>query len=124
MAVLPEVIKVGPFLYKICADEDSWHQLQIDEQIRDDENWGFCQQKTSTIYINPSTRSLAMRQAILIHELFHAIIFVAGEFFGKKRQPEFFILHTAPLWLTVLQDNPQLVEYLQEGVEYVDTGSA
>jgi hypothetical protein len=121
MTVLKSV-KVGPFLYHIRDDEEGWKQLQLEEQVKDDENWGYTQQKTSTIFINPSVVSLPFKKTILLHELFHAIIFVAGEIFGSKRTVEFIILHIAPLWLATLQDNPQLVIYLMEGVEDVDTG--
>jgi hypothetical protein len=122
VAAIPEVVKVGPYPYRIRDDEEGWKQLQLEEGVKDDENWGYAQQKTSTIFINPSVTSPAFKRTILIHEMFHAIIFVAGEVFNRKRSPEFFVLHLAPLWLATLQDNPQLVDYLMEGVEDVDAG--
>lgn len=99
---MPRTIKVGAHTYSVLQKSKP--------QMPDDV--GSCDTDTLQILIRKGLRR-SVAQETLIHELFHACNYPT--FTGKQQATEEEIVEAAsPVWLQVLQNNPDLVAYLTQ----------
>lgn len=97
---MPATIKVGPHVYKILRKSKS--------QMPDD--LGHCSTDDLQIWVRERLRKSKARE-ILLHEVLHSCTHPTV-IMGGKFEDEEFVLAVAPVLLQVLQDNPDLLEYL------------
>lgn len=97
---IPRTVKVGPHVYRVIRKSK--------EQMPD--NLGWCDFTELSIWLLRGMR-LSKTREILVHELMHAACYptFCGE---EKFTDEEFVTATAPVWLSILRENPKLVEYL------------
>lgn len=99
MAVMPTTIKVGAHVYAV--------RRRSKEELED---LGRCDFDATEILIRKGLRQSKARE-ILLHEILHATTY-PSMMNVEGLTDEQFVDSTAPVLLQVLQDNPQLVEYL------------
>lgn len=99
----PATIRVGPYSYAVeMRADDSGSSV-----------WARIRYKERTLRVDPAM-STQMQRAALLHELLHAVNDLGG-FSEDKYWPkddERYSTTVAPLWLMVLQANPDLVAFL------------
>jgi hypothetical protein len=97
---MPATVKVGPHVYTILRKSKT--QMPKD--------WGSCDNGRLQIWVRQRLRKSKARE-ILVHELMHAGLHSVTN--GPSRnEEEDFVEALSPVLLQVLQDNPELVEYL------------
>lgn len=101
MAEMPTTIKVGPHVYTVLRKPAS-------------ADWanGCCDFNTLQIVVRKRLRK-SKAQEILLHECLHACTHPTLNG-NKKYTDEDFVEGVAPVLLQVLQDNPELLEYLTQ----------
>lgn len=104
--ILPDTIKVGHFVFSVCADKSKLHDQ---ERKGRRELYGACNFDKLEIVLDPVLPLHLMRDT-LWHEIVHALFWLVG-FDGKKTEEEY-TRSGASLQLTALRDNPILVAYL------------
>ena len=97
---MPASVKVGPHVYTILRKPASAMPNDL----------GHCSTDTLQIWIRARLRKSKARE-ILVHELLHSCTHPSIVQGGKFTDEEF-VLAVAPVLLQVLQDNPDLLEYL------------
>lgn len=111
----PEVIQVGPFIYTVQWDHESWSaafDATIDAADPDVlRAYGMTDQRGSVIYINPNNAETILRETLL-HEVMHACQFVAGMPNKAPVAGEEFVTRISPLLLDTLRRNPDLRDYI------------
>jgi len=99
---MPKSIKVGPHTYTVLRKQAS----AFDEAI------GFCDNNSLQIWIKKRLRK-SKAQEILLHEVLHTVTLQCLDGV-KELGDESFVTATAPVLLQVIQDNPDLLEYLTQ----------
>lgn len=96
----PKKVKVAAHTYRIARSK---------KKTEGDE--GRCQFTETSIYIMPRL-PLAKEQEVLLHELLHACAYPG---IGDEDAPleEKFVTIVAPVLLQVIQENPELIEFLR-----------
>lgn len=107
MAEMPTKIKVGPHWYSVIRKKKS-EMPKLDG----DRLYALCDPDRLHILIQIGLRVSKVKE-YLVHELGHACNFLAGTY-GKTLEEEEFVDKLAPHLLQVLQDNPELLEYLTQ----------
>jgi hypothetical protein len=99
---IPRTVKVGPHLYTITRKPKSQMLNML----------GFCDFDALSIWLLQGM-CLSKTREILVHELMHAATYptLCGE---TKFLDEEFVTATAPVWLSILRENPKLVTYLTQ----------
>ena|ERR1700677_2215579 len=97
---MPAAVKVGPHVYKVLRKSKS--------QMPDD--LGSCDCSLLQIWVRQRLRK-SKAQEIFLHEALHACLHSVANG-GSKNEEEDFVEALSPVLLQVLQDNPELVEYL------------
>jgi hypothetical protein len=97
---MPKSIKVGAHVYTILRKPKS--QLS---------GVGECDFDNTQIVIRKRLKKSVAKETLL-HELLHACIYPS--FNDKSTTDEEFVLALAPVLLQVIQDNPELLEYLTQ----------
>lgn len=102
---LPKEILVGPHLYRIrMAKRDEIHLAHAGAL-------GQCEASSTTIYVNPHM-SDSQTADTLLHELLHAAFDQTSMRQGNMGNEEEVVSALAPILLTMLRANPELVEVL------------
>lgn len=96
---MPEFVKVGPHTYPI-----------IRKSAREMKDLGLCSWDRVQIFIRKGMRK-SKAQEVLLHEVLHSTTYPTMASV-KNKTDEDFVDTVAPVLLQVLQDNPELVEYL------------
>lgn len=99
---MPAKIKVGPHVYSVIRKPSSAMG----------NNNGYCKADALEIWVRQRLKR-SKASEVLLHECLHATthpVLIQG---GKYDDEEF-ITSIAPVLLQVLQDNPELVEYLAQ----------
>jgi len=99
MPKVPTQIKIGPHTYRVVRKSAK----EMGEQLGD------CEPNDNVIILRSRLR-LGKAQEILLHEIQHACTYPT--LWGKTLEDEEFIDGIAPVLLQVMQDNPQLMEFL------------
>jgi len=109
MAKMPKTVKLGTQVWEISE--------QARKTAYDDEVYGFTNDKEYVIVIDAGMAP-GVKRTTLMHELLHAIRFTFGGSFKPSKSTtydeweHYFIgLYEEP-FMMMLQDNPDLVEYL------------
>lgn len=100
----PKVIFIGPHDYAV-----SMSKKKIDPNL-----FGETDNTNSEIHVHPN-QSLQNKRDTLIHEILHAILFASGakRVLGWSAEREEKVIRLLSPWLlAVLQDNPDLIDYL------------
>lgn len=97
---MPKTVKVGPHVYTIIRKPSATMG----------DNHGLCRANELQIEIRKNLRRSKAKE-ILLHEILHACTYPVL-IQGNKHDDEEFITSVAPVLLQVLQDNPDLIEYL------------
>lgn len=92
-------IKVGHLIYEVSYDHVA-------------DAWGATFHETSQIRISPQL-SPEESKGTLLHEVIHACCNFAGIQDKEKLDEETWISRVSPILLTVLRENPKLLETLQ-----------
>ena len=100
-APMPKTVKVGAHVYSVLSRTAA--QIQ---------GVGECDNTTLQIKIKQRLKRSKAKE-ILLHEILHAVTLQCLDG-GKKLDDEDFITATSPVLLQVLQDNPELLEYLTQ----------
>ena len=111
---VPERVKVGPLVFEVVADE-AQHKELCDS--RNEYVYGAIRVSKQVIFLDPNL-PLGQLQDTLLHEVLHAIWWVAG-FRGEKERvtEEEVIERTTSILLDTLQRNPQLTAFLMQQEE-------
>ena len=122
MAKRPSKIKVGPHTYKIYYSKKKWARFYPKKKNKEGYGGvvGRFLLRASVILVNGWEQSLSQQKDTLLHEILHAcfaltvfdnspISFDGAE---KSEIEEYAVLILTPTLLQVLQDNPELVEWL------------
>lgn len=116
----PTSVRVGPHVYQILYDDESW--LQFVSKKKKKTLAGLTLHEKNVLLINEEKLSVSEQKDTVVHEIFHAIL--AQHAFvhlpielptDKHDLEELFILLVTPVWLEVLQNNPELVMWLVDG---------
>jgi hypothetical protein len=97
---MPATVKVGPHVYRVLRKPKTAMPKHL----------GSCDCSSLQIWVRQRLKKSKAAE-ILLHETLHAILHSVcnGE---SKNEEEDFVEAASPVLLQVLQDNPQLVEYL------------
>lgn len=95
----PRRIVVGPYEYRVLVDED-----RIPGEL-----FGLCDKGKHVISIHPD-QSPARLRSTLMHELLHALCDLTGV--DDDKAEERIVTVTAPALLSLLRDNPKLLDWL------------
>jgi hypothetical protein len=110
----PEVIQVGPFIYTVNWDHESW-SAAFDATVTSNSDavraYGMTDQRGSVIHMNPNNAETFLRETLL-HEVTHACHFVAGLGDGATVTCEEFVTRVSPVLLDTLRRNPELRDYI------------
>lgn len=98
---LPSEVRVGGFTYKVYERSDF---------VKNQGAFGTCDNDLSIIMIGRDLTK-AMQLNTLIHEIFHAIYYVYS--IQDNDEEERVVNTFANGWHQVLNDNPQLVNYIK-----------
>lgn len=101
-APMPQSIKVGPHVYSVIRKPAS--AMPADN--------GHCDCNTLQIWVVQRLKRSKAKE-ILLHECLHACTH-PSLIQGGKLEDEEFVTAVAPVLLQVLQDNPELLEYLTQ----------
>ena len=101
---MPKTVRVGPHVYSVLRKPGSG--------IPDD-GLGYCDLNGLQILIRQRLRK-SKAQEILTHEILHACTYPALVDEDKRYSDEEFIESMSPVLLRVIQDNPDLLEYLTQ----------
>ena len=96
-AAMPDSVKIGPHTYTIVR------------AYRNGAN-GYCDMDGLKLAVQPSLRR-SKAQEVLLHELMHALTHPTL-CSAEKFTDEEFVTGVTPLLLQVIQENPDLLEYL------------
>lgn len=96
---MPQTVKVGPHVYSVLRKSGIGYN-------------GECSFDTLQIVVKTRLRR-SKAQEILVHEILHACTHPSLNG-SEKMQDEEFVDGVAPTLLQVLQDNPELIEYLTQ----------
>ena len=96
---MPTSVKVGPHVYPIIRKPKS-----------EMKNHGLCDWDKVQILVQERLRK-SKAQEVLLHEVVHACTYPSMADVQNKTDEEFVDV-VSPLLLQVLQDNPDLIEYL------------
>lgn len=107
MAKLPQKVKIGPTTYTLSFMSKD----QADAGV-----YGRTDPKADTIVINPSL-CLGEQQTTVLHEVLHAIFLTSNlthvlDLDEKKEEQVIRMLE--PFLLSLIRDNPKLMEYLKQ----------
>ena len=103
----PQVVKVGPFLYSIFFDKEKLKQATLDHGSSVS---GYCRKDKLEIIIDPDL-DIQVKRETLWHEIKHACFAWVAISIDSPTEEQIVCL-TAPLELSVLRENKDLVEYL------------
>lgn len=110
---VPKFIKLGTYNLAVKTDQANWDKLKL-EGTNAHDKVGFYKGQDETIHIAPG-QSLNYERDTVLHEVLHGIVAQAGSLqamdFTDDMEENLILLMT-PWLLMVLQDNPDLVEYL------------
>lgn len=104
--VRPHALSIGSMTWAVCYDSHKLDALTINEG---GQHYGLCQPGETVIYVR-GTAPVDVQRDTLMHELLHALSDTYGVEWVKDE--ERMVSRLAPLLLTVLRDNPTLVEAL------------
>ena len=111
----PRKVEVGPFTYKILWDVAAWSETFDAGLAGSDPDAvraiGMTDKRSCTIWINPHADPQYQREALL-HELSHAVQFVAGLPNLGLVAGEDYITRSTPLLLDMLRRNKAVAAYL------------
>lgn len=118
MVVRPKSVRIGPHVYKILYSQKSWRKYL--GKTAEKQYAGKTHTLRNRIFINAFSMSLSQQQETLLHEILHAVLAVTGwtdDEYGWPTESrdlieEHLIRQVAPIFLQILQDNPDLVEWL------------
>lgn len=102
MTPMPASVRIGPHVYSILRKPAAAMP----------NSWGSCDNGTLQIWVRQRLK-LSKSKEILLHEVFHACLHssVNG---GSYNEEEDFVEALSPALLQVIQDNPELLEYLTQ----------
>lgn len=103
---LPASVKVGAFDYAI----ERWSACAAAGARR----WGECSHTEYVIRVQVEVPSPVKAAEVFLHELSHAVFYVAGVEDDDKE--ERIVNLTAPVWLMVYRDNPWLHVWLRDAL--------
>jgi hypothetical protein len=109
MSKLPETVQVGPFIYSVKVDR------QVMAIVDGSGQWGG---DSLEIWMSDAPHPVRVKETLL-HESLHALWHLVGlnEPYPQEEKDspgEDIINRLAPALLSLLRDNPELVEWLQE----------
>lgn len=109
---IPSTIKVGPFRYKVVATKEAIAQERY--SCEDSTRLGSTHFHTGQILVDPDLFPDQFAET-LTHESLHAMMRTAAmETDDEKFSPEEIASRLAPILLSVLRDNPELVAFLRK----------
>ena len=97
---MPSSVKVGPHVYSLLRKPASAMPNTL----------GVCDDSLLQICIRQKMRRSKAKE-VLLHEVLHACSHLTLSSFGKRAEEDF-VEAITPTLLQVLQDNPELLEYL------------
>ena len=103
---MPQTVKVGPHTYSVIRKSAAGMSG----------NLGHCDGNALIIWVRQRLRKSKARE-IFLHEILHACTYASFSCVyseGENHTGEEFVRAVAPTLLEVLQDNPELVEYLTQ----------
>lgn len=108
----PTKVKVGGYTYKVSTDEAFLNNVALDNG--DGRLAGATRHRTQTIVLDTDAHKQQV-QDTLLHEVLH-VVNEQVRVLGEPRSPaeEEAILRLTPALLTVLRENPKLIEFLVE----------
>ena len=106
-AGVPLTIKVGVHVYTVVLAT----KREMPKGDDDDHMLGWCDYNNNIIWVYKH-QPVSKRKEVLLHEVLHACGYPALS--HKQLDEEDFVDATAPVLLQVLQDNPELVDYLRK----------
>jgi hypothetical protein len=106
LGALKKTIKVGPHTWNINVSE-----MGEDKP----ETWGLTDSNTLTITIDSRVPSSAFAVGVMIHELYHAMLYSFGVKQPKKEEAAAQFVESA--FTTVFQDNPWLMTWIKKGLK-------
>jgi hypothetical protein len=114
---LPQTVQVGPYRYRLEVDGAAIAQARSEER---DDRVGHHDAKASRLVVDPDQSADCVADTVL-HELLHAIWFMAGLQQGRAAPYEESVVATlSPALLDTLRRNPELVAFLAAATEAPD----
>lgn len=107
---LPKQIKVGPFTFEVTNDPKRWEKATQNMEAS-----GVCDTEEMVIYLDPAVKDHTKRSVVLWHEIMHAVWDATChdmDLRDLEKAEESFVAASAPVFVQVLRDNPDLVKYL------------
>lgn len=106
----PRSVRIGPFSYKIRWSTRALKALEPEHGPL----YGFCDTDKQVIYCAKSG-VLHRDQSVdtLLHEILHAALHVGRVTLSEKREEQV-VLALAPTLLSIIRDNPHLIEFLTQ----------
>lgn len=112
MSAMPDIVHIGPYVYRLTASAEEWAQLRVELGPADhDDLWGYTSNTDGVIYIQPGLNP-ALERTIVLHEVLHAAAFCGGILHDGKRHEEAWVLVVSPPLLDALRRTPGLTDYL------------
>ena len=104
---LPASVKIGPFVYRI---EEMERRAPIRERCS-----GVTEHGPLLIRVQLDDFPAQVIAETLVHEIFHAIYWVAGVL--DEDREERIVRQMATMWAAVMRDNPALVKWLADALK-------
>lgn len=106
MNALPELVRVGPYTYRVTTAKADWKKYGPKEDV-----WGYIDHEAGVILVGvfPNT---SLTRSTLLHEVLHACAYATGQIGDELRNEEQWVSSTAPLLIDALRRSPGLVQYL------------
>lgn len=104
---LPSKVKINTYTYTLKEENDPRFDDGADA-------WGYCDYDNQEIVIKKNATKERKRN-IVLHEIMHAVfesVHASPRSMRADEIEEYYVVHSAPILVDVLRDNPNLVKYL------------
>lgn len=111
LAPLPERLRIGPYTWTVSNSKKNWDRGRKDSRLADDAD-GWTDLLARRIGIRPKLH-LEYERVVLLHEILHACLDSSHHAtLDLNDAEESLIRYISPVLYGVLQDNPDLLDYL------------
>ena len=110
---MPKRITIGPLVFKVKTGKTAHHAAERDSGVTVD---GWSKLSDEVILVAP-TNSRGYAQVVLLHEVVHMCLGVAGADKFEETVEEKFVSGLASTLLDTFRNNPDLVDYLLTAVD-------
>lgn len=110
MSPLPNTLRIGPYTWTVKCSKKAWAETKPKEG-----EYGEADPHKYRITLKPKM-SLQYERVVLMHEIMHAARFATEQDLDLNKAEESFIELTDGILVAVLQDNPDLLDYLGVGL--------